>query len=285
MHTCWLCESQSLKLVKSTDLLVNPKSEQFRVSDSNYGKTGNLCKCNQCGFIQCFDFLEPGSFYEEMTDNDYVVSQNARYKEMSRILSFAQPFLGGGKSLLDIGAGTGMLVKRATELGYRAVGIEPSKQFCDIAVEAGLNVTQSIFPSETIVDKFDVITLIDVIEHVNQPVVFLAQVKQKITPGGFVVVSTPDCNSVLARILKWKWWHYRVAHIGYFNQNYLDHAMTKCGFELVGRSRPSWYFNLDYIVERLIKFISKKEVKIPFLMKIQVRVNLRDSILCVYRAL
>ena len=284
MHSCWLCDSKFLELVKPSDLLIDPKSEQFRVSDSNYGKTGNLHKCVYCGFVQCFDFLQPGSFYEEMIDIDYVISQNARYKEMSRILSFAQPFLGRRGSLLDIGAGTGMLVKRATELGFSAVGIEPSKQFCEVAVKSGLNVTQGVFPSESITDTFNVITLIDVIEHVNQPVLFLSQVKCNLRPGGFVVISTPDCNSVLARMLKWKWWHYRIAHIGYFDQDYLDQAMAKCGFELVGKSRPSWYFNLNYVVERLIKFVSSKEVKIPFLHRIHVRVNLRDSILCVYQA-
>jgi len=284
VNTCWLCDSQSLTLVKPSDLLGHPKSDQFRVSDSNYGKTGNLYQCDKCRFVQCFDFLEPGSFYEEMIDSDYVISQNARYKEMSKILSFAQPFLGGG-SLLDIGAGTGMLVKKATELGYCAVGIEPANQFCDIAVESGLNVIQGVFPSEKVVDKFDVITLIDVIEHVNQPVEFLSQVKRNLNLRGFVVISTPDCNSIVARTLKWKWWHYRVAHIGYFNQFYLDQAMAKCGFTLVGKSRPSWYFNLDYVIERLIKFTLGREVKLPILQRIQIRVNLRDSILCVYQAL
>lgn len=284
MNTCWLCDSQSLTLVKLSDLLVQPKSEQFRVSDSNYGKTGNLYCCDYCKFVQCFDFVEPGSFYEEMIDSDYCVSQNARYKEMSKILSFAQPLLREG-TLLDIGAGTGMLVKRATELGYHAVGIEPSKQFSDIAVQSGLNVFQGIFPSKKLVEQFDVITLIDVIEHVNRPVDFLLHVKENLSSKGFVVVSTPDSSSLLARTLKWKWWHYRIAHIGYFDQNHLDHAMTKCGFELIGKSRPSWYFNLDYLIERLIRFILGRDVKIPFLKRIQIRVNLRDSILCVYQAL
>ena len=233
------------------------------MSDSNYGKTGNLYRCDYCKFVQCFDFIEPGSFYEEMIDSDYVISQNARYKEMSRILIFAQPYL-RGESLLDIGAGTGMLVKKAIELGYRAVGIEPSKQFSDIAAKSRLNVVQGVFPSEKIVEKFDVITLIDVIEHVNQPVDFLLHVKQNLSSRGFVVISTPDSNSLLARTLKWNWWHYRIAHIGYFDQNHLDHAMTKCGFELIGKSRPSWYFNLDYAMERLIKFIFGRDLKIPF---------------------
>ena len=219
-----------------------------------------------------------------MSDEEYVVSQSARYKEMSQIMNFAHPLLSGANSLLDIGAGTGMLVKRAIELGYFSWGIEPSKQFCEVAEHLGLPVKQGVFPADSNVEKFDVITLIDVTEHVNSPLNFLAQVKGNLNPHGFVVISTPDCNSVVAKLLQWKWWHYRIAHIGYFNQYHLDQAMAKCGFKLIGKSRPSWYFSLDYLLERILKFSTNRHFKIPILQAIQIRINLRDSILCVYQA-
>ena len=85
---CWMCSSEVLILVKSSDLGFNPSSDQFKISDSNYGKTGNLYKCSECKFLQCFDFINSNSLYEDMTDIEYISSQSARQKEMRRILTF-----------------------------------------------------------------------------------------------------------------------------------------------------------------------------------------------------
>ena len=280
---CWMCKSEDLTLVKESDLLTEASSDHFKVSDSNYGRTGNLHKCNNCQFLQCFDFVNSNSLYEDMTDNEYISSQSARAKEMNRILTYSKPFLVGANSIFDIGAGTGMLVQSALSLGYLAKGVEPSKHLSDVAVKQGLDVMQGVFPNDAFTEKFDVITLIDVIEHVNEPIKFLTSLHSNLSTNGYVVISTPDCSSILAKILKWKWWHYRIAHISYFDQNYLDDAMAKAGFKLIAKSRPSWYFDADYIFERLMKFLFKRDLKLPFLNRFQIRVNLHDSILCIYK--
>jgi|688.fasta_scaffold364074_2 SAM-dependent methyltransferase len=283
MNTCWICEDISLELVKKTDLDLDPISDQFKVSDSDYGKTGNLYRCSTCLFIQCFDFPDVSILYQNMSDDEYVLGAAARLKEMKKIVEFLLRECPDIKSLLDIGAGTGLLVRSALELGIHAKGMEPSNHFVGIAKGDNLNVIQGVYPHTTIDEKFDAITLVDVIEHVNTPLKFIEALQSNLNKDAVVLISTPDSGSVLARILKWKWWHYRIAHIAYFNKTQLDDAMARKGFELIAASRPSWYFDLDYLVARLIKFFLRVNVKVKFLERIHIKVNLHDSMLRIYR--
>lgn len=283
MNTCWICGSTSLELVKKTDLVFDPVSAQFKVSDSDYGKTGNLHRCSTCLFVQCFDFPDVSILYQNMSDDEYVLGAAARLKEMKKILEFLLKECPDVKNLLDIGAGTGLLVQSALELGLRGCGIEPSNHFVGIAQANNLNVIQGVYPETEIDEKFNAITVVDVIEHVNTPLIFIEALQRNLDKDGVVLISTPDSGSVLARITKWKWWHYRIAHIGYFNKSQLDDAMSRNGFELIAASRPSWYFGLDYLLARIIKFLFKVDLKVRFIESVHVKVNLHDSMLRIYR--
>ena len=55
-------------------------------------------------------------------------------------------------------------------------------------------------------------------------------------------VVTPDVGSVAARLMRHRWWHFRAAHIGYFNHRTLAAAAAKAGLRVVSTRRPVWYF-------------------------------------------
>ena len=106
-----------------------------------------------------------------------------------------------------------------------------------------------------------------------------------LSTDGIVAVATPDVSSLVARILGWKWWHFRVAHIGYFNRKTLDLIMANAGFECVKMTRPTWYFPAEYLLERLAKYLP---VRLPistpaWLQKIVIPLNLGDSLLGIYQ--
>ena len=105
--------------------------------------------------------------------------------------------------------------------GFAARGIEPSSPLQAIAAQRGLPVTHGVLPNSELPGPFDVVTLIDVIEHVPDPVDLVRRIKSVMAPNGIFVVVTPDVDSVAARLMGWKWWHFRAAHIGYFNRSTL----------------------------------------------------------------
>jgi trans-aconitate methyltransferase len=228
------------------------------------------------------DIQDVLNFYQELEDPAYVEGSVGRSIQARKILNVLSKYISKGH-LLDIGAGSGILVEQALLMGYQAVGIEPSKWLCGKAREKGIPVQLGAFPSEKLRERYDIITCIDVIEHVSNPFEFLSQIRSRMEANGVLAVVTPDVMSAFAKLFGWRWWHFRLAHIGYFSKKNFTHLAERAGFDVVSISSPSWYFNLDYICKRaenyLPKFICRSLTN--FFKKAVIPIKLYDSILCI----
>ena len=281
---CWVCGHKSLQVVKKSDFTGDLDSNDFAITNSDYGRTGELSKCPHCGFIQCSEYNNVVHFYENLVDTQYEDTREERKLQEKRILRLIQKIKPRGK-LLDIGAGSGIMVGAALELGYDAEGIEPSKWLQEQACKRSLPVHLGTFPMEGLCKNYDVVTLVDVIEHLSTPKELLTRINHHLDKNGILVIITPDVGSAMANLLKWKWWHFRIAHIGYFNKKTLAYLTKNTGFEQIRDIRPAWYFSIGYLVERAYQYLPKiLKVPLPlFIKKIVVPVNLRDSMLGIYK--
>jgi hypothetical protein len=61
--------------------------------------------------------------------------------------------------------------------------------------------------------------------------------------------SSPDVESLTARLLRERWWHFRLAHVGYFSEATLTQA-ANAGLRVVSRRRPKWFLPVGYLAER-----------------------------------
>ena len=280
--TCWVCGSSQFKLIKPTDAKGKLNSRNFAITNFDYGKTGELQKCTSCGFIQCTDLQEVVSYYENLEDREYENTRRERKLQEQKLIQKIGKYKEKGK-LLDIGAGSGIMIEAALEKGYDCIGIEPSRWLQQRAVELNLPVVCGTFPHPGVTALFDIISLVDVIEHVTEPANLLKNINKQLSPDGIFLLVTPDVNSVAAKIFGYKWWHYRFAHIGYFNKKNLKLLLDKTGFSVICMMRPSWYFTLKYLGIRFLSFLPKFLQFPPpdFLEKIIIPVNLRDSILVI----
>jgi hypothetical protein len=80
-----------------------------------------------------------------------------------------------------------------------------------------------------------------------------------------------------------RWWHYRLAHVSYFDISTLKQLLAGVGLDVVAINRPGWYFPLNYLLTRLLNYLpGGKKLRVPgFLEKITVPLNLFDSLLFV----
>ncbi len=281
-HRCWVCDGVRLDVAKRGDLARDLESRDFAITDAHYGRTGEIHECADCGFLQCSEQSDVLGFYESLVDEVYDETRGARALQARRLLQQIRPPRPGGR-LLDVGAGSGILVAQATELGYRAEGVEPSAWLQRRAVERGLAVELGTLPHPQLGGPYDVVTLIDVVEHVPDPVGLLERAREVTAPDGVVAVVTPDVGSLAARLLGWRWWHFRVAHVGYFSTATLKLALQRAGLGEPRLSRPGWYFPADYLVERVNTYLPRV-LRVPaprWLGGIRVPLNLRDSLLAI----
>ena len=283
-HPCWVCGSTATVLERAG---VRPDSispRDFRITDAAYGTTGDLYRCGSCGFRFCPGMSDVLSMYEQMSDPEYDATREARALQASKLLHAIARFRPTGR-LLDVGAGSGILVERAAAMGYQASGVEPSKALQALAAQRGIPVLPGVLADHTFEHGFDVVSLVDVIEHVESPAVLVRESVSTLSEQGVLVVITPDVNSLMARMLGRRWWHFRIAHIGYFNRNTLSRLLEQEGLEVMSVTRPGWYFPASYLFERCMQYLPQR-LRVPapaFLNTITVPLNLFDSLMMVCR--
>jgi 2-polyprenyl-3-methyl-5-hydroxy-6-metoxy-1,4-benzoquinol methylase len=152
-----------------------------------------------------------------------------------------------GKDVLDVGCGSGKLVRHLHDLGAAATGIEPAKPLYDrFLAHAGagyFNGTLGEFRIAHPDRRFDVLIANDVIEHLDDPLGFLTDLRAHGRPGGTIFIITPDAGSLLARGLG-RWWHYyNRYHLSYLSRRSLSHLCARCNLELLSvtaLTRQKW---------------------------------------------
>lgn len=233
--------------------------EDLAITDSNYGATLALYRCQHCGFIfaEGSDLRELFGLYEKLSDRGYEDSQDSRVLQMQWLLDRALSARRGAKTLLDIGAAAGLLVKLARESGLDAQGVEPSHALVATAARLhGVGLIQGTVPHPQLRGAhFDIVFLADVIEHVPDPVALLRDAGELLAPGGVLVVVTPDVGSVARRLLGKRWWHFRLAHVGYFDAGSLADACARAGLSVTKRFRAKWFFRVSYLAQRVLRYL------------------------------
>jgi SAM-dependent methyltransferase len=119
--------------------------------------------------------------------------------------------------------------------------------------------------------------LIDVIEHVQNPEEVLNQIYDALDSDGYLLVITPRRDSFFRFILGFNWWHYRVAHVGYFSKKNLIEILKNSGFDIIEYKYATWFLPLDYIFNRILKYTPFIKYKFNFSKEISIPINLLDS--------
>src|SRR5262245_27757079 len=194
--------------------------DDFQITDARYGVTLTLYRCRTCSFIFADDdeVRSLTGFYEKLVDPDYEITNVSRALQMQWLLAIGRRVHPAARSVLEIGAASGLLVGEALRQGLEATGVEPSRSLVEAAERLnGVSLICGTFAHPALSGRrFDLIYVIDVIDHVTEPVQLLPSLKSALSPGGLVIVTTPNINSLIARILRQRWWHLRLAHVGYF---------------------------------------------------------------------
>ena len=103
-----------------------------------------------------------------------------------------------GKTALDVGCGAGLLAEPLARLGAKVTGIDASPEVIaaarDHAEAAALEIDYRTGDVRELRGEFDLITCMEVIEHVAEPAAFLKALRKRLATNGLLVMSTPNAT-------------------------------------------------------------------------------------------
>jgi 2-polyprenyl-6-hydroxyphenyl methylase/3-demethylubiquinone-9 3-methyltransferase len=106
------------------------------------------------------------------------------------------------KMVLDIGCGGGLLTEAMAKLQAHVTGIDMSEEALNVAKlhqhESGLKIEYILTPAEKLAEErpaqFDIVTCMEMLEHVPDPLAIIEACAQLVKPGGHVFISTLNRN-------------------------------------------------------------------------------------------
>ena len=155
-------------------------------------------------------------------------------------------------TILDIGCASGEYLRAMKMLNHDVYGIEPSKILSKIARDDhNLDVLTGTFDSVTPQRScFDVVSMWDVLEHLNSPTKMLEAVKDFIHKDGYLILNLPMIDTFPAKIMGKFWPFYLDVHFYYFTLKTIQDALEKSGFEMIETRRYWQTLSIDYLVAR-----------------------------------
>jgi 2-polyprenyl-3-methyl-5-hydroxy-6-metoxy-1,4-benzoquinol methylase len=151
------------------------------------------------------------------------------------ILTHLNPYRKIG-TLLEVGCAAGFFLKVAQQEGWQTYGAEIMAPAVEYALtRLGLNVFEGTLEQAQWSDAFfDVIVLIETIEHLLDPFAVLCETYRVLRPGGAVWVATPNLNSAMRSLLGGDWSILSPAeHLFYFTEQTLAQMLRQAGFRAV----------------------------------------------------
>ena len=101
-----------------------------------------------------------------------------------------------GKTALDVGCGAGLLAEPLTRMGAQVTAVDAAPELIEVARDhaagQGLAIDYRAVGVEAVEGKFDLVTSMEVIEHVADPQLFINSLAERLADGGLMILSTPN---------------------------------------------------------------------------------------------
>ena len=285
---CPNCKKKKYTIVnKSNYKLINSLNDLISIYKSSADELllDQLVKCDECNL----QYLNPRikseiiySSYEENEDETHILQDKLRYitfkKSIKKIIKSLSIKEIKNKKFLDIGSASGICLKSIKDLGFQEEGYEPSKWMVNYGRNKyQVNLKQGTINDVDINNKYDLISLWDVLEHVTDLNITLKKIKALSKKKTILIINVPNIDSFACKIMKKKWPFYLNVHLYYFNQDTIESILNKYDYSLIENfshwqllelgyliKRAKKYFKLFFIVEKIINFLKLSSIPIPY---------------------
>lgn len=197
----------------------------------------SVVECNKCSFTFIPPYFRKQISYENYKDenvanavrngNNFVKIE--RHKLRYDLIKKYKP----SGSLFDLGAGWGHFMLTGQMLSYDVYGIEISEQpYLYSKNDLKLPVDHIDFFDMKEDKKFDIVTMWDVLEHIDKADDVIAKCARITAKDGYIVIQVPQIDSYFAKKHKDNWKMMGLDHVNYFGKKTITQLLKKHGYEV-----------------------------------------------------
>jgi SAM-dependent methyltransferase len=195
-----------------------------------------LYECNDCSLLVRHPVLSTSQYnalYQQASSNVWSSSNNELRYDQTIVKNFILKRNKSSDKVLDVGCYTAELLSALPE-SYAKYGIEMSQDAASVATTKGIKILGNDLYSIDMNEKFDVITVVDVIEHTHNPQEFIQKLMLLLKPQGQLIISTGNTDNWLWKSLKNRFWYSRFPeHISFIGDNWLKNFCIINDFKIV----------------------------------------------------
>ncbi len=165
---------------------------------------------------------------------DYLEEEEYNRINQDKIIKNIEKYVSGGK-ILDVGCASGGFLKLFSK-NWDKYGNDVSSFICKHAKELqDCKIIEGEFNNLSFPDEsFDVISFLDSLDHMKNPIASLEKAFQLLKKGGLIVITCGDADSIFAKIMDKRWYLYiPPTHLFFFSRNILDRMLNNLGFEIL----------------------------------------------------
>lgn len=274
--------------------MITIKCPLCKIDDTKnlYFKDGfKIVRCNKCGLIYVNPRLLKKELIEYYSSREYFIcskrERNDRYldyvkyhstgkakNKFPKLITKIEKYKTKGR-LLDIGCAVGFLVRISQEKGWESFGIDLSEWAIKYAREKLelKNVQQGDLGDIKFESNFfDVVVMVDVLEHVQDPAEDIKEVQRILKPGGLLYIETINFGNFITKyLIRDKFVHMvPTGHLTYFEKKHLMEILKSLGFRVlkarlwsssIGDNDSGFFKNIIQYLCHIIKsiFYNKKQ--------------------------
>lgn len=263
-------------------------SDNYKALFYNYDRLYKIDKnlfkvvqCGNCGLVYLNPQSEPEElkkYYPEEYGPHLNENQIFKYGPISKIFSRAKRLFGrkkdapldsSVKTYLDFGCGSGtnLLNMRLKHPNWRFYGLDINEKACGKTAEKGFEVFCGQSAEKNLPgDFFDIVNMSHVIEHVPDPKQTLLNINQAMKAGGALEISTPNFESLAAKMFGRHWLGFDTPrHLYIFSPETIRKLLEKTGYRV---ENIEFDDSPKLEIRSLYLLMEKKDIRInPFIWR------------------
>ena len=207
------------------------------------------------------DLIYPSDYYAFHSGGNPLVARLRRRWEAGKVGLYRELVGEGPRRILDVGCGDGRFLALLRDFGaseWQLVGVDFDPQVVARCRAAGFEAHASRMEDFREGEgSYDAVVMLQLIEHVDDPVEICRRVFALLRPGGHFIVETPNLGGLDYRGFRGRWWgHYHFPrHWNLFSTESLERMLRERGFEIARSeyliSTSSWIHSFhNYLLDR-----------------------------------